>query len=167
MMLELLKFLGAFALGSAAVAWLIRALVTQVLSKDLDRFRSDLKIEVAKRVGVHQDKLVIYRAVTDTVVELLADLNAAYQGERDSAEVKAFAATFDLRRMKLYGYLGMVAPQEVMNSHDAVMDHLLAVVHGEQAYDWEPIRELVLDHLNAIRVDLAIDKSPIAYHGSR
>ena len=59
----------------------------------------------------------------------------------------------------------MLAPQEVMDAQDELMDHLLEISHGSIEYKWEKVRELGVNFLNEIRVDIGIDKNPIEYRG--
>jgi len=61
----------------------------------------------------------------------------------------------------------MLAPQTVMDAFDALTDYLLAVVNGEQAFDWKAMRGLALALLNRIREDVGLDKEPVVYRGIR
>ena len=67
--------------------------------------------------------------------------------------------------MMLYGYLAMLAPQNVMDAYDKLMDHLLQIFHGTKQYLWTEVRALAISALNEIRKDVGIDKSPIEYRG--
>ena len=42
---------------------------------------------------------------------------------------------------------------------------LLEISHGSIEYKWEKVRELGVNFLNEIRVDIGIDKNPIEYRG--
>jgi len=54
-----------------------------------------------------------------------------------------------------------------MDAFDALTDYLLAVVNGEQAFDWKAMRGLALALLNRIREDVGLDKEPVVYRGIR
>lgn len=65
----------------------------------------------------------------------------------------------------MYGYLAMLAPQSVMDAQDDLIDHLLKITNGKAEYEWVKIREKALVMLNAVRADIGINDTPIAYHG--
>ena len=72
---------------------------------------------------------------------------------------------FNEQRMRVYGYLAMLAPQSVMDTQDRLMDHLIKISNGSEAYDWNKVRELAINLLNEIRKDVGVDKNPIEYRG--
>jgi hypothetical protein len=113
------------------------------------------------------DKMVIYRAVIDSVARLLASLDSHESGRLVANEAGARFDEFNEQRMRVYGYLAMLAPQSVMDAQDELMDHLLEISHGEAAYEWTNVREKALGLLNAVRDDIGIDKSSISYNGRR
>ena len=69
----------------------------------------------------------------------------------------------------MYGYLGMLAPQSVMDAQDALITFLQEAAEGKKSMgrDWTAMRSLALGLLNEIRKDVGIDKTPIEYRGSR
>jgi hypothetical protein len=67
--------------------------------------------------------------------------------------------------MRVYGYLGMVAPQTVMDAQDKLIDHILRIANGQILYKWEEVRFYALALINEIRKDIVIDKNPISYNG--
>jgi len=67
--------------------------------------------------------------------------------------------------MRAYGYLAMLAPQEVMNAYDDLFDHLLFVINGQEPYEWTKVRELSLAMLNEVRKEIGLGAAPIAYFG--
>lgn len=69
--------------------------------------------------------------------------------------------------MKVYGYLAVLAPQEVMDAFDRLNDYLLGVLKGRhRPQPWASTRELALDLINAVRRGIGFDPSPIKYRGS-
>lgn len=122
----------------------------------------DLAREVRSRA--FHDKLDTYRGIVDEVSSLLAKLDAHSLG-RSLPPDGGWFDKFNEQRMRLYGHLAMVAPQEVMDANDRLMDHLLQVCHGQQHYDWESIRVLAQGLINEVRKDIGVNPSPIAYSG--
>ena len=49
---EVLKFVGGIAVLLAVVAWLIRSLIRHLLSKDIERYKFDLKREADKELAL-------------------------------------------------------------------------------------------------------------------
>ena len=143
-----------------------RTIHQQELAKFKEELRTELLIEGQRRIEAHQDKIVIYRGVTDAVVELLSEFERFLAADEDGSGAKDIRHNFNRKRMALYGYLGMLAPQAVMDAQDALVDHLLDLMDGA-TYDWGTIRSLVIAFINEIRIDLGVDPTPIEYRGKR
>lgn len=132
----------------------------------LAELNNDLEIYKQTHLREHGDKLVIYRATIDLVAIMLAKVEMiVLQHKRElSPEEKE---KFETERLKIYGYLAMIAPQEVMDANDAFIDQLLAIVFDGETTSWEVIRTKALCLTNAMRRDIGIDKSDVAYNGNR
>jgi hypothetical protein len=72
---------------------------------------------------------------------------------------------FNHERLKVYGYLAMIAPQEVMDAQDKLMDAILLVIHQKKQHNWAELRALSIELLNLIRKDLEIGSGIIQYNG--
>ena len=55
----------------------------------------------------------------------------------------------------------MLAPQYVMDKQDALTDYLVLTISGDEDYDWNRVRSLALDWLNAVRQDVGLDSTQI------
>jgi hypothetical protein len=153
-------------------SWLGKIWAQRILEKEKNKLATELEfakreLDVAKEklLNNHTDKTVIYRMVIDTVAEILAAFDAHYTRKLSPEEAKQALESFNKDRLRLYGYLGMLAPQTVMDAQDALIDRLLLVSYGNASYEWAEIRELALFLINEIRKDIGIDKNPIAYNG--
>lgn len=135
------------------------------LAMEFETTKRELDLAKEKLLNSHTDKTVIYRMVTDTVAEILAAFDAHYDRKLSPGEAKQVFENFNKDRLKLYGYLGMLAPQSVMDAQDTLIDHLLLVYHGNIPYKWDEVRVLALVLINEIRKDIGIDKNPISYNG--
>ncbi|WP_125561524.1 hypothetical protein [Pseudoalteromonas rubra] len=125
------------------------------------------QIDVFKETQLreHGDKVVIYRATIDLVAIMMAKLEMTVFVGRDlSAEDKG---QFQVDRLKIYGYLAMMAPQEVMDENDRFTDRLIEIVFEGDSAEWAELRTAALGLINAIRNDIGIDKTPITYNGRR
>ncbi|MEJ1358545.1 MAG: hypothetical protein RPU64_00200 [Candidatus Sedimenticola sp. (ex Thyasira tokunagai)] len=111
----------------------------------------------------HRDKTAIYRMVVDMISDLLARLDQEITtGQPISEEVHLH---FNRERIKVYGYLAMLAPQSVMDAQDRLIDYLMAVVNGREPYEWVKVRGFALELLNEVRLDVGIDDGRIEYNG--
>ena len=131
---------------------------------DLNRLKSELEVRRHVQIQEHQDKIAIYWLVADIVSDILADLdrlptNAPYPADLEDR--------FNRQRMKAYGYLGMLASQDVIDAYDRLIDYLIDVIGSARPHEWSQVRELILDMLNHVRADIGINKLPIEYHGTR
>lgn len=178
-------FGGSTLILIAASSWLGKVWASRILEKDRAHYQRELAdlqrkadkelVSLEKHLDllkntelrVHSDKLVIYRAAIDIVSALIVTLQKYDQGRLTVAEGVLALDTFEKGRLQLYGYLGMLAPQDVMDAQDALMEYLIEVIHGESQSDWVRMRTLALSLLNAVRRDIGIDKSPIEYRGTR
>jgi hypothetical protein len=142
----------------------LRAELQATNTKELDELKSQL--ELSRQVQYHEysEKVQIYRAVTDVIADILVDISLALRSGRIDPGVME---GFERKRLRLYGYLGIAAPQTVMAALDGVMDELLDMTDGTKPYDFISIRRLSYEMLNAIRVDVALDKRQISYTGRR
>lgn len=178
-------FGGAGAILVATSSWLGKVWAARILegdrakyAKEIEAVRSDANEQLARlttqldmlrqtELRIHSDKLTIYRAAVDIVADMVATLEKHHTGRLDLVEGKTALDRFYKSRLQLYGYLGMLAPQTVMDAQDGMMEFLFEVINGERAGNWAEMRNCALRLLNEIRKDVGIDKSAIEYRGSR
>lgn len=77
-----------------------------------------------------------YRAVIDTVARLFAALDSHECGRLIADAAGARFDEFNEQRVRVYGYLAMLAPQSLMDAQDNLIDHLLQIAHGRDTYEW-------------------------------
>jgi len=142
----------------------LEAIKTDLATK-LEATKRDLDILKENTLRFQNDKIVIYRIVIDIVSRFLAALDAHYRQRLPQPEAWARFDQFNEERMKVYGYLAMLAPQTVMDAQDRLIDNLLLVANGNAIYEWHVVRENALMMLNAIRDDIGIGDNPIRYNG--
>ena len=157
-----------FALSS----WLGKVWASRILSKEehqlesaLEKTKRELDVIKETTLRFQNDKIMTYRAIVDVVARILSSFDAHQMGRLQSNEAGSRFDEFNEQRMRVYGYLAMLAPQSVMDAQDRLMDHLLNVAHGSEKYEWPKVRELAIELLNEIRNDVGIDKSRIEYRG--
>lgn len=89
--------------------------------------------------------------------------NSRERGELSTEEKEAF----ENDRLRIYGYLAMLAPQSVVDANDSFVDLLLALIYDGEQTNWETVRNSALSLTNAMRADIGLNKEPVAYNGSR
>ena len=71
---EILKFVGGSTILLTAVVWVIKALAKQLLSKDIERYRSELKLESithqVRFTKLHEQRAEIIKNLYSKIVEL-------------------------------------------------------------------------------------------------
>jgi len=187
-----LVVLGSIGAGGAIVlglsGWLGKVWATRLMDKerarhatDLERLRASLETETRGRIAsieselavsrdkhlkTYQDKIMAYRAAMDIVAALVAELTVGASATNDAAR-SAFLSEFEKARLRLYGYLAMLAPQTVMDAHDRLLDLLFDIVYDGRVVEWTDLRILALAMINEMRGDLDASAPKIEYRGTR
>ncbi len=144
----------------------LRTELHQESQQHLAKLNSEIEIYKQTQLREHNDKLLIYRATIDLVATMLAKVEMIVLRNKQQLTAQE-AEQFETERLKIYGYLAMIAPQEVMDANDVFIDQLLAVVFDGKSVSWEVIRSKALNLTNAMRKDIGIDKSEVSYNGGR
>jgi len=66
----------------------------------------------------------------DTISEILSALDKNQAIGLSKEEGRKVFEDFNRKRMIVYAYLGMLAPQRVMDAQDKLMDKLILIVNG-------------------------------------
>jgi hypothetical protein len=73
-----------------------------------------------------------------------------------------------LDSLKVYGYLVILAPQNVLDANDSLRDHIDSILFKGEKYYPPKVHQLALDLVNAIREDIGIVQGqPVKYKGQR
>jgi hypothetical protein len=109
----------------------------------LERLRSELrtkvdrdlaeraaKLEIAKEAITRDriDRIAIYRVAVDLVASIVTKAEMALSGQREPLTPTEHQE-FEAQRLRIYAYMGMHAPQEVMDANDALTDYVLSVLY--------------------------------------
>lgn len=144
---------------------LTSGVVTAGLNFYFEKLKNDKEAARQRNHRAFEDKLAIYRMVVDLHSNFLHDLQSFYiDGQQITPEK---IKDFDKMRMKSYGYLAMLAPQDVMDAHEELVERIIATLEGTQEFNWAEIREKCLVMLNAARKDIGLDTATITYNGNR
>ena len=132
--------------------------------QSIEVVKFDLNIFKEKHLKGFNDKLQAYRLMIDIIAEVLGDFDS-YTTTGKPFPPERFDA-LNRARIRMYGYIGMIAPQPVMDAQDQLIDYLLQVAHGKSVYHWLTVREYGLVLINEVRKDIGIDINPITYNGT-
>lgn len=147
--------------------WASRILTneTHQLATQLQATKRDLDVIKENTLRFQNDKILAYRAVIEIIARTLATFDSYESGRLPATDAATRYDEFNEHRIRVYGYLAMLAPQSVMDAQDSLMDYLLKICKGNDQYEWVRVRVMALAALNAIRADIGIDKAPITYNG--
>jgi hypothetical protein len=181
---------GGGAIVAAFSGWLGKIWAEKLMAKDkakyeaeltelksqLERSNQDNIARLQTELGIfkdtylkqHNDKMGTYGFVCGVVSDFLADMYMIQIGQKPDPN---FYDRFNRGRLKAHGHLAMLAPQQVMDAYDTLIDEIFCILErnppNKSPEDWKQIRKLVYILFNAIRKDIGIDKSEVAYHGKR
>jgi hypothetical protein len=134
----------------------------------LEALQTELEIAKSKLLSAHYNKVLLCRQAMDVIAPMVASIGLLAEGRVSlPTEFRTYIVAFERDRLQAYGYLAMFAPQSVMDPFDEIIDHLMNVIDETASFDFRLIRASGLRMINAVRVDLGVDPSPIAYHGLR
>lgn len=180
---------GAAAIVGALSTWIGRLWADRILSSEssahqqrLKQLESDLRQKVdtelaqlhselatlkEKTLKAHADKLACYSFAIDGASKLLADMSANHIGAPSAPAFREAFSEFDRSRIRAYGHMALVASQPVLDAYDELVHYFLDVHEGVAAPNWSTARGLALTWINAARVDVGVDSSPVSYRGPR
>ncbi len=146
----------------------LQARLERTNQEKLKELQTNLEIYRETYLKEHSDKLAIYRLATDVITDFLADISMIRMGQKPAGDA---VDRFNRGRLKAHGYLAMLAPQQVMDAYDSLIDNLFSILEKpvitNPQEDWKEMRRRAYVLINTIREDVGIDKSKVEYHGKR
>ena len=160
--------------------WADRIMTNERAAHDraLATLRSDLEVKNQSQLATHKteldlhadrqrvalnDRLSAYRQAIDLITDILADFDRISATGIPETGSRYFE--LNRRRLQAYCYLGMIAPQAVMDKFDSLFDYMLEVAKGIAPHDFPRARALGLQLLQAVRDDLVVGGPPLKYSG--
>lgn len=142
---------------------------TDTLRRETEQVLGELKLilEIAKdkHLQLFHDRRVAYQEIIDLVAEVLASFDRSILLNDGNPALKMLDQ--NKQRIRIFGYMSLVAPQSVLDTFADLETYLLEVAEGSTPYAWEKARELSVKLLNEMRGDLALEAGKIAYTGTR
>jgi hypothetical protein len=151
--------------------WLGKVWAARMLEADrhryateLERLKAETQAELAiyreKYLGMHRDKIELYRAAAIPIIELVTEV---LHGQLTSE----FVAAYDRRRLEVRAHLALFAPQDVLDAYDALIDYTFDVLDQHQRPDWGTFRILGFALINRMRADIGMSIGDVTYQGRR
>ena len=158
---EVIKFLGGTAIAISAIAWLVRSLVSHLLGKDVETFKSQLKYEAEHGNHLLIQKIELYKEVANPIIELV--VKAQHQGTLSQEDLQQF----DKERLSITALLAMFAPAEVFDEFNNMIDYVYDSFEGKAEWSFKTFRTKALLFLSKTRKDIGLFKDVVEYNGSR
>ena len=158
---EVLKFIGGSAVAIGAVAWLIKSLVSHLLGKDVEMFKSRLKYEAEHGNHLLLQKISLYKEVSNPVIDLI--VKAQHNGTLTQEDLQEF----DKERLSTTALLAMFAPSDVFDEFNVMIDYIYDSFEGKQEWSFNSFREKALSFLSKVRKDIGLYEDQVSYNGSR
>ncbi len=134
-------------------------------NRKIENIKHELDIFKQQHLAGFHDKAKIYRMAVDLLADVLSNYDlACYTNVPMTIEQRD--ATNRIR-MRIYGYLGITAPHNVLDAYSSLSDFLMDVADGKEKYDWSAVRKHSLNFLTEMRTDLGFEEDEIMYKGHR
>ena len=124
----------------------------------LAKLQPEIDLLKDKESRLHNDKLAIYRELSKLIVSLIVDIEFNNDPKKNLQQ-------HEQRRLEIFAYMAMVAPQSVLTKYFKLEEHLFEVMGTKRKFSFSEMRALALNLLNEIRIDVGLDKSPVTYDG--
>lgn len=158
---EIIKFLGGTAIAISAIAWLVKSLVSHLLGKDVEIFKSQLKYEAEHGNHLLMQKIELYKEVANPIIGLV--VKAQHQGTLTQEDLQQF----DKDRLATTALLGMFAPADVFEDFNNMIDYIYDSFEGEQEWSFNTFRDKALSFLSKVRKDIGLFEDTVTYNGTR
>ena len=151
-----------FALSSfLGKVWAKRILQNekQEHDKELSEFKAKLDSLIQKDTLNYQQKLDLYKVVSNPLIELVALLSK-------NGLTNEHVHEFDRQRLHITAQLALFAPQTVFNAFSEMIDYIYDSLENED-YSFYVFRDKALSYLSEMRKDIGIYSDEISYNGHR
>ncbi len=151
-----------FALSSfLGKVWAKRILQNekQEHDKELSQFKAQLESLIHKDSLNYQQKLDLYKVVSNPLIELVALISK-------NGLTSEHVQEFDRQRLHITAQLALFAPQSVFNAFSDMIDYIYDSLENED-YSFHVFRDKALSYLSEMRKDIGIYKDEVSYNGHR
>lgn len=131
------------------------------LKQQVSDFEMRLKSELDLRSDVIRQKIEVYRRITAPILDLVVDAHHSEALTRESL------LAFERSRLDSTAQLAMLAPIEVFNEYNGLVDYLWDVTEAKEPWDFRDFRDKGLVFLSLVRRDIGLHTDSVSYSGNR
>jgi hypothetical protein len=142
--------------------WAQRILETEKSEheKEISEFKAQLSSLAHQKSLNYQQKLDLYKVVSNPLVELVALIN------KQEGLTEAHVHEFDRQRLHITAQLALFAPLNVFESFNSMIDYIYdSLEKGD--FEFEVFRVKALSYLSEMRKDIGIYQDEVSYNGHR
>ena len=157
---DIIKILGgtAIAIGSSMA---YKALVSHLLGKDVEIFKSKIKYEAEHGNHLLMQKIELYKEASNPIIDLI--VKAQHQGTLSKEDLQKF----DKDRLATTSLLAMFAPAEVFDEFNNMIDCVYDSFEGKQEWSFNTFRIKAVSFLSKVRKDIGLFEDVLSYKGTR
>jgi hypothetical protein len=128
--------------------------------KEITKFKNELDALAKIHSLNYQQKIDLYKLVSNPMVELIALLS------KEAGLTQEHYYEFDRQRLHITAQLALFAPQNVFDAFNDMIDYIYDSLDDE-SYMFSEFRVKALVFLSEMRKDIGIYKDSVTYNGSR
>ena len=131
----------------------------QAHDKELSEFKVKLEALTAKSALNYQQKIELYKVVSNPLIELVALITKEGLTQEHVNE-------FDRQRLYITTQLALFAPKNVFDAFSDIVDYMYNSLENND-YSFDEFRIKALAYLSEMRKDIGIYTDDISYSGNR
>ncbi len=131
----------------------------QAHDKELSEFKAKLEALTAKNALNYQQKIELYKVVSNPLIELVALITKEGLTQEHVNE-------FDRQRLYITTQLALFAPKNVFDAFSDIVDYMYNSLENND-YSFDEFRIKALAYLSEMRKDIGIYTDDISYSGNR
>ena len=145
-----------------AKVWAKRILLSEKSEhdKDIAEFKGQLEALAEKKSINYQQKLDLYKVVSNPLVELIALLN------KQDGLTEEHVHEFDRQRLHITAQLALFAPKNVFDAFNGMIDYIYDSIE-QGNFDFGVFRVKALKYMSGMRKDIGIYPDEVSYNGHR
>lgn len=128
--------------------------------KEISDYKAQLEVLAEKRSLNYQQKLDLYKVVSNPLVELVALLN------KKEGLTEEHVHGFDRQRLHISAQLALFAPQNVFDAFNSMVDYIYDSLE-QGNFDFSIFRVKSLKYMSEMRKDIGIYQDEVTYSGHR
>jgi len=131
------------------------------LKQQVSDFEMRLKTELDLKFDVTRQKIEVYRRITSPILDLVVE------AQHSQAMTGDTLLAFERERLDGTAQLAMLAPADVFDEYNALIDYLWDVTESKKPWNFQEFRDKGLVFLSMVRKDIGLHSDSVRYTGER